>query len=101
MLGLAGEGRGLGGAHMSNHIRNWRVRRSPRRKASFWEIRNGKGVIGIVYSDETDARDMGNALKYKGSLKHMIAIAEQFEEQLRPSAKAKLNQARALIEASP
>lgn len=86
---------------MSAHIRNWRVRRSPRRKASFWEIRNGKGVIGIVYSDETDARDMGNALKYKGALKHMIAIAEQFEDQLRASARAKLNQARALIGVSP
>jgi len=86
---------------MRAHIRNWRVRRSPRRLASFWEIKNGRGVIAVVYSDETDARDMGNALKYKGSLKHLIAITEQFEDQLRASARAKLNQARALIEASP
>jgi len=82
---------------MSANIRKWTVRRSRRRVAPYWEIVNGRGVIAVVYSDETDARDMGNALNYKGSLKHMVAIAEQFEEQLRASAKAKLNQARALI----
>lgn len=81
---------------MNTRIRNWTVRRSPLRIAGYWEVRNGKGVVAVVYTDETDARDMGNALKYKASLKHMIAIAEQFEDQLRPSAKAKLNHARAL-----
>lgn len=83
---------------MASRTHNWTVRRATRRVAGFWEIRNGKGVVAIVYTDKHDAILMAASLRMLGSIKHLIAIVRMFEPQLRASAKAKLAQAIALVD---
>lgn len=82
---------------MSARIRNWTVRRSRRRVAGYWEVRNGKGVVAIVYTTEDDAREMAASPKYKASLKHLLAIVRMHEGELRASERAKYEAARALV----
>jgi len=82
---------------MTARIRRWTYRRSRRRVASFWEIVNGRGVIGIWYGDEATVKVATAGPQLLGSLKHLIAILRLFEPQLRASAKAKLDEARALV----
>ena len=83
---------------MPNHrIKHWTVRRSRRRVAGYWEVRNGKGVVAIVYTSEADAREMAAAPKLLGSLKHLLAIVRMHEGELRASEKAKYEAARTLV----
>lgn len=83
---------------MANHrIKHWTVRRSRRRVAGYWEVRNTTGVVAVVYTSEADAREMANSPKYKGALKRLIAIVRFREPSLRASERAKLADAVALI----
>lgn len=86
-----------GSRDVANHrIKHWTVRRSRRRIAGYWEIRNTHGVVAVVYTTEADAREMANALKYKGSLKHMVAIV-RLRTDLRASERAKYEAAVKLV----
>ena len=83
---------------MPNHrIKHWTVRRSRRRVAGYWEIRNTRGVVAIVYTTEGDAQEMAGAPKLLGSLKHMIAIVRLREGELRAFEKAKYEAAKTLV----
>ena len=83
---------------MANHrIKHWTVRRSRRRVAGYWEVRNGKGVVAIVYTTEDDAREMAASPKYKASLKHLLAIVRMHEGELRASELAKYEAAVKLV----
>jgi hypothetical protein len=76
----------------------WRVV-TTRRKGWAYEVRNGhRDPICVVYSSEADARLIAAALNLLSTVKHLIAIVRLFEPQLRASARAKLDQARALVE---
>lgn len=76
----------------------WRVFKT-KRKGWAWEVRNGhRDPICVVYSSEADARLIAAALNLLSAVKHLIAIVRLFEPQLRVSARAKLDQARALVE---
>lgn len=81
---------------MTARIKHWTVRRSRRRVAGYWEVVNGKGVVAVVYTTEADAREMANAPKYRGCLKHMIAIV-RLRTDLRASERAKFEAAQALL----
>lgn len=75
----------------------WRVVKS-RRQGWAYEVRNGhRDPICVVYSSEADARLIAAALNLLSCLKHMIAIVRMHEDELRASAKAKYEAARALI----
>jgi len=63
-----------------------------------WSVRNTHhDPIAIVYTHQQDAELMAASLRMLGSLKHLIAIVRLHEGELRASAKAKLEQARALV----
>lgn len=69
-----------------------------KRKGWAWEVRNGhRDPICVVYSSEADARVIAAALTLLSAVKHLIAIVRLFEPELRTSARAKLAQARALV----
>lgn len=75
----------------------WRVVKT-RRQGWAYEVRNGHhDPICVVYSSEADARLIAAALNLLSAIKHLIAILRLFEPQLRASAKAKLDEARALV----
>ena len=80
----------------NNRIKHWTVRRSRRRVAGYWEVRNTHGVVAVVYTTESDAREMANSPKYKGSLKHMVAIV-RLRTDLRASERAKYDAAVKLL----
>lgn len=81
---------------MANRIKHWTVRRSRRRVAGWWEVRNTHGVVAIVYTTQADAELLAAAPKLLGCLKHLIAIV-RLAPNLRASAKAKLADAEALV----
>lgn len=69
-----------------------------RRKGWAYEVRNGhRDPICVVYSSEADARLIAAALNLLSAVKHLIAIVRLYEPGLRTSARAKLAQARALV----
>lgn len=76
----------------------WRiVKRTTRAGHPLTEVRDANNdVVAFLYTNG-DSPVIVRAPRLLGSLKHLIAITEQFEDQLRPSALAKLNQARALV----
>lgn len=68
------------------------------RHRGWWEVRNGhRDPICVVYSSEADARLIAAALNLFSTVKHLIAIVCMHEGDLRASAKAKLEAARALV----
>ena len=74
----------------------WTVKFNRRR--GWWEVRNGhRDPICVVYSSEADARLIAAALNLFSKVKHLIAIVRMHEGELRASAKAKLDEARALV----
>lgn len=89
---------------MADHPKHWTVRRSRRRVAPFWEVRNTRGVVAVVYGTKADADCMASAPrvtfelgKAVAELKSLIAIVQRHEGELRASEKASLERARALI----
>ena len=83
---------------MANHrIKGWTVRRTPRRVHGFWEIRNGRGTLGVWYGDESSAKKAAAAPRMLTELKHVEAILRMREGELRASEKATLARIRALI----
>jgi len=42
-------------------IRHWTARRSRRRRAPFWEVRNTRGAVAVVYGSKADAELMAAA----------------------------------------
>ena len=91
---------------MTNHrIKHWTVRRSRRRVAGYWEIRNTTREIGICYGTREEAECMASAPRVTfernralNELKHLIAIVRMREGDLRASERAVLARARALVE---
>jgi hypothetical protein len=82
---------------MSNHPRHWTARRSKRRVAPYWEVRNTRGVMAVVYGKQDDAELMAAAPRLLTELKHQIAIVQPREGDLRASERALLERARALV----
>lgn len=89
---------------MASRIKHWTVARSKRRVAPYWEVRNTRGVIAVVYGTQADAECMASAPRVTAErnravseLKHLIAIVQQREGELRASEKASLERARALV----
>jgi hypothetical protein len=54
---------------MSARIKHWTVRRSRRRVAGYWEVRNTHGIVAIVYTTEADAQCMAAAPKLHAYVK--------------------------------
>jgi len=76
----------------------WHAARLVIRGIKTWSVRNTHhDPIAIVYTHQQDAELMAASLRLLGSLKHLIAIVRLHEGELRASAKAKLEQARALV----
>lgn len=82
---------------MANRIKHWTARISKRRIHPYWEVVNGRGQVAVVYTTEADAKLLAAAPRLLGSLKHLEAIVRLHEGELRASARAKLEAARALI----
>lgn len=75
----------------------WSVRATPNKQWKF-EVRNThRDPIAIIYTTQADAELMAAAPKLLGELKHLIAIVRLHEGDLRASAKASLERARALV----
>lgn len=49
---------------MASRMKHWTARRSKRRVAPFWEVRNTCGVVAVVYTTEADAHLMAMAPKF-------------------------------------
>lgn len=76
----------------------WHAARLVMRGIKTWSVRNTHhDPIAIVYTHQQDAELMAASLRLLGSLKHLIAIVRLHEGELRASAKAKLEQARNLV----
>lgn len=76
----------------------WHAARLVIRGIKTWSVRNTHhDPIAIVYTHQQDAELMAASLRLLGSLKHLIAIVRLHEGELRASAKAKLEQARNLV----
>jgi len=76
----------------------WRVVKT-KRQGWAYEVRNGhRDPICVVYSSEADARLIAAALNLLSMVKHLIAIVRLHEGELRASAKAKYEAARALVD---
>ena len=81
----------------------WTVRRSRRRVAGYWEIRNAHNVVGICYGTREEAermasspRQLAAAQELRACTKRLAAILGQFQERLVPSELEALNRAREL-----
>lgn len=76
----------------------WRAGQVSVRGHKVWAVLNGhRDPVAIVYTTESDANLLAASPKLFGSLKHLIAIVRLHEGELRASAKAKLEQARNLV----
>lgn len=76
----------------------WRVVKS-RRKGWSYEIRDGRGeILAVAYDGIAEAQLMASSLKLLGSTKHLLAIVRMHEDELRASARAKYEAARALVD---
>jgi len=76
----------------------WRAARMSIRGRETWSVRNTHyDPIAVVYTHQPDAELMARSLRLLGCLKHLIAIVRLHEGELRASAKAKYEAARALV----
>lgn len=82
----------------------WTVRRSRRRVAAYWEIRNTRDIVGICYGTREEAECMASApqqcaeaQELRACTKQLIRILGQFEERLAPSEREALRRARELV----
>jgi hypothetical protein len=57
---------------MSNHPRHWTARRSKRRVAPYWEVRNTRGVMAVVYGKQADAELMAAAPRLLTALTALV-----------------------------
>lgn len=67
----------------------WTVREAPRRTRRLIEIRNGRGPVAVVYTNERDARLMAAAPRLLQALKAFVRAGQSFHAHAEAIAQAK------------
>lgn len=67
----------------------WTVRKAPRRVHPLIEIRNGRGPVAVVYTNERDARLMATSPRMLQLLKKFVRAGQSFQAHAEAVAEAK------------